>query len=82
MTCICSTIPAVIVALATTDETGPKLAGPRKQCPHARAMAAELLGAFGLDAKEALPTLKNALQDEVQMVREAAKTAIAKIQNH
>ena len=74
-----SAVPNIIKAMETYQGKGHALDGPARYYTDARALAAEVLGSIGPDAKAAIPALENALQDPSPMVRESAERAIKSI---
>jgi HEAT repeat protein len=57
----------------------PALVGPMRYYPDVRSVAAEALGAIGVNARGAVPALKKALNDPDATVRSAAAEAIKRV---
>jgi HEAT repeat protein len=73
---------ARISSSAATRQAVQSLASALKdRDPRAREDAARLLGAFGRDARDAIPALGEARQDDVEAVRTAAAEALWRINN-
>jgi len=72
-------VPELRRALKTFPGGEPALEGPQRYFADVRAVAAEALGSMGAAARQALPDLQEATQDQNELVRDAASTALKAI---